>query len=216
MSITRETSQFLEVRNARYGEIFLLSPGQGGTLRAEVYNTTGLNDCPPERWSALDANSLAREAEVPAVWLNGPRFWLMDRITVFQVGDVRSFQGLEARWVAAMDLPAGFELSGAGSERFYKDVTISRDTEWLFAAGKPAYQLLDTDGRTYFMQAYSHIVDDTLTMDALPGLGDRLQLPEGWIYREEIPERDISLRTVTGEAHILQDEFENTYMLLTQ
>lgn len=66
------------------------------------------------------------------------------------------------------------------------------------------------------MQAYSHIVDDTLTVDALSGLGDRLQLPTGWAYRTEIPECALVLRTAAGEAHILQGELENTYMLLTR
>jgi hypothetical protein len=33
------------------------------------------------------------------------------------------------------------------------------------------------------MQAYSHIVDDSLTQDSLPALGDRLHLPEDWHYR---------------------------------
>ncbi|WSI45596.1 hypothetical protein OG585_53630 (plasmid) [Streptomyces sp. NBC_01340] len=42
-----------------------------------------------------------------------------------------------------------------------------------------------------------------------------MQLPTYWTYRMETPERDLVLRTTTGEAHILQDELENTYMLLT-
>ncbi|MFF4044224.1 hypothetical protein [Streptomyces sp. NPDC001816] len=216
MSTTHETRQLDGVRNARYGEIILISPGERGELRAEVYNTMGLNDCPPEKWSALDAVSVAREAEVPAAWLNGPRFWLMDRITASGAGDIRSFQGLEARRVAELEIPAGLDLNSRGNERFYKDLVVNRDNEWLFAAGKPVYQLLDADGRTYVMQAYSHIVDDTLTTDALPRLAHRLQLPDGWTYREDTPARDLSLRTVNGEAHVLQDELENTYMLLTQ
>ncbi|MGW2702231.1 hypothetical protein [Streptomyces sp. NPDC001340] len=216
MSTTHETRQLDGVRNARYGEIILISPGERGELRAEVYNTMGLNDCPPEKWSALDAVSVAREAEVPAAWLNGPRFWLMDRITASRAGDIRSFQGLEARRVAELEIPAGLDLNSRGNERFYKDLVVNRDNEWLFAAGKPVYQLLDADGRTYVMQAYSHIVDDTLTTDALPRLAHRLQLPDGWTYREDTPARDLSLRTVNGEAHVLQDELENTYMLLTQ
>ena len=45
------------------------------------------------------------------------------------------------------------------------------------------YELLTPDAKTYVMQAYSHIVDDSLTGDSLPALGDRLHLPEGWRYR---------------------------------
>lgn len=76
---------------------------------------------------------------------------------------------------------------------------------------------LTPGGKTYVMQAYSHIVDDSLTGDSLPGLGDRLHLPEGWHYRARTPDRDLVLRAVAGRAHILQDELQNTYMqLMTQ
>jgi hypothetical protein len=65
------------------------------------------------------------------------------------------------------------------------------------------------------MQAYSHIVENGLTLDSLPALGDRLHLPPGWRYRVRTPDQDLALRTVTGEAHVLQDELQNTYMQLT-
>ncbi|MGW2740972.1 hypothetical protein [Streptomyces sp. NPDC001450] len=207
MATTQETIRFNELRNVRYGEIFLISPGDEGGLRADVYNTTGLNDCPQEKWSPLDPQTLTRDTGASAVWLNGPRFWLMDRITAYKAGEVRSFQGLQARWLAVLSIPAGFELSGSGPGRFYQDTVINRDTEWLFSAGKPVHELLDSEGRVYV----THHRVQPLTMDMLAGLGDRLQLPAGWAYRTETPEHDLVLRTATGEAHILQDELENTY-----
>ncbi|MGW3152047.1 hypothetical protein ACWDG1_47205 [Streptomyces sp. NPDC001177] len=62
MATTQETVQFNEVRDARYGEVFLISPGVEGGLRADVYNTTYLNDCPPEKWSALGPQTLPQNA----------------------------------------------------------------------------------------------------------------------------------------------------------
>jgi hypothetical protein len=47
--------------------------------------------------------------------------------------------------------------------------------------------MLTPDGRSYVMQAYSHIVDDSLTPDSLPALDDRLHLPQGWCYRARTP-----------------------------
>ena len=35
--------------------------------------------------------------------------------------------------------------------------------------------MLTPDGKTYVMQAYSHIVDDSLTMQSLAALGGQLQ-----------------------------------------
>ena len=54
----------------------------------------------------------------------------------------------------------------------------------------------------------------SLTGDSLPALGNKLHLPEGWRYRTRHPGGDLTLRTVAGVAHVLQDELQNTYMRL--
>ena len=207
------TSHVTGLRGVRYGEIFLIT-SQAGQLTAAVYNTTGLNDCPPAAWRSLDPHELARDFGVPAVHLNGPRFWTLDQIAARATGEVLSFGGLDARRVAELPIPPGLDLAGGPGGRYYRDITIRRETEWVFAAGRPAYELLTPDGKTYVMQAYSHIVDDSLTLDSLPALGDRLHLPEGWQYRARTQDRDLTLRTAGGAAHVLQDELQNTYMQL--
>jgi hypothetical protein len=207
------TARLAGLRGVRYGEIFLIT-NQEGQLTATVYNTTRLNDCPPALWRSLDPQELAKEFGVAAVVLNGPRFWTMDQIEARATGEVLSFGGLDARRVAQLPIPADLDLAGGSGGRYYRDITIRRETEWIFAAGLPVYELLTPDGKTYVMQAYSHIVDDSLTGDSLPGLGDRLRLPDGWRYQARTPDRELTLRTVAGEAHILQDELQNTYMQL--
>ncbi|MFD7440137.1 hypothetical protein [Streptomyces sp. NPDC059909] len=202
------------LRNARYGEILLISPDEGGALKAAVYNTLGLNDCPPERWKALDPRSLAEEFRVPMVFLNGPRFWVVDEITAFAWGDTAVFDGLEARLVAELRIPQELGFTSTQSKNFYVDATVERDTEYVLHSGEPVHELLAPGDRTYVMQTYSHIVDDSLTMDSLAVLGERLQLPQGWRYRVRTPEDDLTIRTVEGEAHVVQDELQNTYMLV--
>jgi hypothetical protein len=207
------TSHAAGLRGARYGEIFLIT-SQEGQLTAAVYNTTGLNDCPPATWRSLEPGQLAKDFGVLAVYLNGPRFWTLDQVTARATGEVLSFGGLQARWVAELSLPAGVDVTGRTGERYYRDTTVKRETEFIFTAGRPAHEMLTPDGRTYVMQAYSHIVDDALTLDTLPALADRLHPPHGWRYRTRTPDRDLTLRTVAGEAHVLQDELQNTYMQL--
>jgi hypothetical protein len=73
------TSRVTELRGLRYGEIFLIT-SQAGQVTAAVYNTTGLNDCPPAAWRSLDPHELAKDFGIPAVHLNGPRFWTLDQI----------------------------------------------------------------------------------------------------------------------------------------
>ncbi|MFM7410578.1 MAG: hypothetical protein ACKO3L_07220, partial [Actinomycetota bacterium] len=66
-----------DMRGVRYGEVLAIYLRETG-LQAEVYGTQMLNDCPPELWSALDADAIARELGAVAVKLNGPRHWLLD------------------------------------------------------------------------------------------------------------------------------------------
>lgn len=214
MTITPDgTMRASQLRNARYAEIFLIT-AEGHHLKAAVYNTTGLNDCPLEKWRSLDAERLAKEFDVPAAYLNGPRFWTIDELTAYKTGDVISFEGLEARLVGELYIPPTLNLAGQGADKYYKDVMVKRETEWLLKAGRPSYELLTADGKTYVMQAYSHIVDDTLTIDSLRTLGGRLRLPDGWQYRVATRDDDLSMRPEGGQAHVLQDELENTYMEL--
>lgn len=64
--------------------------------------------------------------------------------------------------------------------------------------------------RIYIMQAYSPIVDPTLTMNQLATLGSRLDLPSGWTYVVETPTNEIVLKS-DGTAYVTQDSQQNTY-----
>lgn len=66
------------------------------------------------------------------------------------------------------------------------------------------------DGTTYIMQSYSLIKDPTPTEESLRTLGSRLKLPAGWSYGARQLEQEVSF-AVQGKAHLIQDEFENSY-----
>lgn len=204
------------LRDARYGEILLTSPDESGGLKAAVYNTLGLNDCPQEWWDRLNPRALAKQFQVPLVLLNGPRYWVIDELTAFSTGEVTRFDGVEARLVAEVHIPAESAPTGATPRKYYVDTTVDRDTEYLLAGGKPVYSLDAPDGRTYVLQTYAHTVDVSLSLDSLDTLGDRLSPPQGWRYNVHTPAQDLRVRTADGQAHVLQDELENTYMLLTR
>jgi hypothetical protein len=114
--------------------IRILTPGQASSP-PWFYNTTGLNDCPPATWRSVDPRELARDFGVPAVHLNGPRFWTLDQIAARATGEVLSFGGLDARRVAELPIPPGLDLAAGPAGRYYRDITIRRETEWIFAAG---------------------------------------------------------------------------------
>jgi len=207
------TAHRTDVRDTRYGEIFLIRSEEGhssGPFTTPQASTTA----PLDKWRALNPQELTTQFGVVAVQLNGPRFWTMDRITANAVGEVVSFGGLEARWVAELPIPPDLSDPDHPGARYYRDMVIKRETEFHFAAGRPVYEMLTPDGKTYVMQAYSHIVDDSLTMQSLAALGGQLQIPEGWQYRARTPGQELTLATAGGQAHVLQDELQNTYMQL--
>jgi hypothetical protein len=92
-------------RNMRFCEILVVKP-----RGIEVYNTTGVSDCPAERWNALDVKKLRRQFNALKVEKNGPHFWMMDSQTV-SFGAKASFGGIDARWVARLPILTALEAA---------------------------------------------------------------------------------------------------------
>jgi hypothetical protein len=195
------------LRGVRYCEVLLLRKGEGG-FSAEVWNTMGMSDCPPDQWAALDADTIAAERDAVAAILNGPRYWTLDSIdtdlragapeTTF--GDIGMFQA------ATLDL--GEDLP---SQVPYTERSVARDTVFGFDEGSEVYELVGPDGATYVMQARSQIVDEGLEESDLVGLGDRLDLPDGWAYRVRTLDAPLSVQSSDGVAVVIQDDLQNTY-----
>ena len=196
-----------DIRNARYCEVLPIAL-KGGKLVASVYNTLGLNECPDEAWKALDVKAIQQQFKAIRVELNGPRYFLMNQIIP---------KGATASGETVMIGGIGFTkraevvLSLTGMKSIpYETRDIERDTSYVFKKGDMIFELVDADGNHYVMQSYSLIIDPKLTIDDLPNLGDRLKLPDGWTFQTAVPEQDLVL-TADGVAHVIQDDFGNTY-----
>jgi hypothetical protein len=135
----------------------------------------------------------------------------MDENALVEPGEVASFDGLEMRQLATIQLPAGSLIGDNLEGRPYTENTIEWETEYGFRAGRPVYERISPDRQVYVMQSYSQIVDSALTQDDLSALGDRLDFPEGWRYRVRELDEDFTVLTVGGLAHVIQDDLENTY-----
>ena len=200
-------------RNVRYCEI-LLTYRSGLTLRTEVWNTLGLNDCPGDQWAALDAAALKREFGAVNLALNGPRCWVLDEISaqggVTSSGKTATFGGIPMTLRAEVQL----SLPDLLSQQPYHQHTVQRDTRYVFHAGLPVYELVSSAGEVYVMQSYAQIIDPTLTLDDLATLGARLKLPKGWSYRVVTPAADLVL-VAADHVTVIQDDLDNTYQLMT-
>ena len=197
------------MRGVRYGEVLAMFLRDTG-LEAEVYGTQMLNDCPQELWETLDADAIAKDMGAVFVKLNGPRYWLLDGLgsKVAVVDPVfKDFNGIQMRRIATVPLGADFS---AGP---YVLRNVNRGAVFFFDAGKTVYELVDSDGRALVMQARCIGVDPNMTEESLATLGDRLALPEGWLYRSRVLQEELVIDTSATLAIVVQDEFENTYTL---
>ena len=205
-----ETSAYVDdARGYAQGEIFLMQ-GEAESLDALVFNTTGLNHCPPELFDAIDVDALAGETGSDAVWKNPRRFWMMDHLTIALVGEPRDFQGIKFNFVARMQMPAGFTPQAGQAALAYRPGQISRVSKYEFLAGRPVFLLRSPEGVTWVMQTYTNHKASDLTEADLPTLGDRLELAEGWQFKAKTLDRDLILDT-NGLAHIVADDLENMY-----
>jgi hypothetical protein len=198
------------MRGVRYGEVLAVRQAEDGGLEAEVYGTQLLNDCPQDRWDALDPEAIAADLGAVFVKLNGPRHWVLDglgaKVAVVEPV-VRTFSGLGMRRIAVVRL--GDDPSSAP----YRLRTVERGAAFFFDAGKPVYELVDPDGTAYVMQAYCVGVDPALTEADLPGLAGRLAVPSGWSFRTRLLDEELVVDTRDHTATVVQDELENTYTL---
>ncbi len=202
-----------DLRGYRYCEIIPVFQS-GLTLNIEVYATIGLNDCPDEKWLALNEDDLAEDYGAAQVSMNGPRFWLMNELSGSGDsvgGKTADFGGIEMTLRAILER----QLSeGNVGETFYEDNEVQRTTTYTFYAGNMVYELTSPEGDVYRMQSYTHLVDPTLTIDDLETLGDRLELPEGWRYQARVLSEDSQL-VADGLAFVINDDLLNSYQKVT-
>ncbi len=213
--MTNELSEGLRaagLRDSRHGEILLIT-SERDQLKVATYSTAGLNDCPPGQWRSLDRHRLANDLDVLDVRLDGPRFWAADELALYGSAETLCVDGLDARLVGETFIPPSTSFEELAIP--YRDVVVGRRTEWVISKGRPLSKLVSPDGVPYYMLAYSHAIDDSLSSRSLTTLGTRLSLPAGWRYRVGSPVSDLVLRPVAGEAHVIRDEFENTYLRAT-
>jgi len=198
------------VRDARYCEIIPIVR-DGRRFVATVYNTLGLNDCPPAVWNGLNGAALRKRFGAIKVVLNGPRHFLMDSITAD--GATAAGKTIDVGGLAFTERASiGLDLADLRREP-YRARAVGRETRYLYKAGSPVFLLEAPDGSRYVMQAYAQIVDKTLSYADLPAFGARLRMPSGWRYVTMVPENNLVVGA-HGEATVVQDELQNTYQKL--
>ena len=188
-----------DVRGMRFCEVLLVFDGW-----VDIYNTPASAGCPEDTFSALDPAGIAKAHGANAAQLNGPKHWAMDGQTV-GFGETKTFGGIEARYAAT--LPLASLGSGKGADPYAPYVTQKSQT-MVFAAGRPAYQLVGPDGAVYVMNAYG----ERVAGGDPANLGDQLDLPEGWTFRVTEPEEDLVIdQRIDTPSGMVGDDLEQYY-----
>jgi hypothetical protein len=193
---------------------FEVVTGAPPAVVVEVYNTSGQVPCLPAQFGPIDAKALAQELGTAMVAKNPTRFWLMDEIWVYDVGETHDFDGVKATWMAKIEAKANPFAEEGKPFPSYKQNAIARNSKFLWKKGSEVYLLKDPDGRTWIMQAYTNLVDRTLTSADLPKLGSKLKLPAGWTYEAKTLDRDFTYIPSASTGHIthaVADDLQNMY-----
>lgn len=191
--------------NQRYCEIFLVGMPDPPGFRVDVYNTVGLNRCPARQWKSLDFEQIKTETGSIAAAPNGPRRWLIDKITGGEAGEPLAIGGLEMRLVATLTVPSL-------QPEPYTEMKIDRTTTWVYNKGRKLNFLISPKGRKYALQAYTTTIDSSLRARKLRRLGKNplMALPKGWKYKTIKLKRKLRLKA-PGVATILRDPLDGTY-----
>lgn len=198
-----------DLRDFRYCEVIPVFRNKL-TLKVEIYNTLGQNDCPAEPWARLDAKAMEKQYGAVAVKLNGPRYWVLNRIEgggATAAGKIVNFGGIQMKRVAVLETKVWQSTVG---DKFYQENKVHRTTTFFYQKNNRVYELVSAKGAVYMMQSYAQIADARLTLAALETLGASLKLPKGWSYRTRVLTEDVELKA-QGLAYVINDNLYNSY-----
>lgn len=219
MTPSEEGAVILTAENLRgvpHAEVIIFTEDAEGPGASSIfYNSLGL---PLElsgeefdaHFRALAPEVLRAEFHGDGVWMNGPRRSMMDIATVqfLDDGKVTNIGDIPMRTGGRVHVQDLERL--LGKRPAYTELMVERTTDWVFLAGREVHELVAPSGAVYVMQSLSLAVAPDLSVEQLPTLGERLQLPAGWTYRVRTLDEDL-LVSARGDAHIVFDEFESNY-----
>ena len=191
-------------RNLRYGEIIPVFKDKA-KLHVEVYNFVTCNELPQELWVKLDAEKMAEAYGAKTVILNGPHYWLINKMEgrgKTSKGKVVNFGGIEMKLVATLSSNI---FSGTVGDKLYTDNEVKRETTYRYFKDNMVYELTSPKGEVYRVQSYAQLGD----------LGERLDLPEGWSYKAKILNQNSKMEA-NEIAYIINNELGNSYHKITE
>jgi hypothetical protein len=203
----------------RYVEFFLAAPDpKTKQLVAACFNTmftpkgipASKDTAPQTLVEGLDFKAIKAEFGVIGASLNGPKLWMPDW-TDIEIGKLQSFNGIEAAWVAQLNMGEGNHAVDKSIP--YKPVTIARKSALGWNKGTKVLLLDDADGNTWILKGFQLGIHPKYTYEEFVAAGESnfKKLPAGWKFRIKVLEKDLIEKPENGVAWIMPDEFFNVY-----
>lgn len=200
-----------KLRGKSYSEILLFFINFNQLqVNVAIYNDTNHEKMSHQQWETLDLSKIRQKFNCQFTKMNGPRYWCLDEVVIYQIGDTLFFNNFKFALVANIFFPI-WELIQKFQRKPYTVIPVSRKTKYTFYSGSEVYELIDDKGRIYIMQAASKEVIKESSFDILHNLANNFKLlPNGWKYRVRVVEAN-EVYSIDGIASMIQDEFFNTY-----
>ena len=198
--------------NARDFAYCEIAPVLGKPPMAQIYNSSAPGDrCPVNEMAAIDPKKLAAELGAEFVYMNptpqtARRYWVMDQIWVFGVGETVDFHGIRATWMASMSP----ELLDGMLKSDFVPAEGYRENKYVYTKGRRVFLLHSPDGKTWVMLSNTTEVDTDLSLE---NLASKLKLPDGFKFEIKTLTRELSIdtRNANGLAHIIRDNLHDIY-----
>ena len=189
-----------DIRGMRFCEFLLIYED-----RVDIFNTSAsAGGCPAEIWESLDTGELAKAHGAAKAHLNGPKFWAVDEQEI-SLGEAKDFGGIEARYGATLPLAA--LGSGEGADPYTPYITRKSQT-LVYRKGMPAYELVDSDGNAFVMNAYGPKVENGDPAN----LATQLDTAEGWTFRVRILDEELVIvHKGDTPSKMVGDDFHQYY-----
>ena len=203
-----------DMNNYPFCEIGLITGTSLSNAVLNVWNTTSVGDCPPDKFDPILADKGARIKQATGareVWLNPRRHWTFNEIWAYEVGNVRDFEGVKALWMGVAGAEDAQKAVGGGH---YHPGNIVAHRAFKFNKGSTVYLLDMPDGKVLVMQSWTDHVNKGETAANLKDLGSQFKLlPPGWKFRVKVLDQDLTIAPKKPPylAWVTQDEFWNTY-----
>jgi hypothetical protein len=203
-----------DMNNYPFCEIGLITGTSLSNAVLNIWNSTSVGDCPPDKFDPILANEGAQIKQATGarkVWLNPRRHWTFNEIWAYEVGDIRDFEGVQALWMGVAGAEGAQKAVGGGH---YHPGNIVAHRAFKFNKGSTVYLIDMPDGKVLVMQSWTDHVNTGETAANLKDLGSQFkQLPAGWKFRVKVLDRELTIAPKASPylAWVTQDEFWNTY-----